>query len=414
MTGGPARLLFVGFLVRDEDADSIFEGEDHPQVSALRYQKNLLHALETAGASLDAVTTPPVASFPRNRHWWIGGADYNLAGYRIRGRQISGPNLPVVRLPGRLIQVVRHGRRKLPSPCDGILVYSVHTPMVAAALLLKRLHRVPVFVVIPDIPTFMGGPTNPLKRLLKRVDAALVRRLLARADGAFPVADGTGRDWLVPGTRYSMIEGISDEAADVLVHARANGSYVFRGAPRPTLLYTGVLAYLMRFARAFHASAIDATVVFMGGGEDLAELQQLATVDERIQVKPFTTGEEFTREVQRADFMLNPRDPDWPGSAYSFPWKVFDYLRTGKPLISTRLRAVPPEYFAVFRPVELDDQPSFEASLARALRVDDNPEAIWNGAERLAGRLSSAAVGARVLERMRAWTAGEGGRAGRI
>jgi hypothetical protein len=398
------RLLFLGFLVRDEDAATVFDGEAHPQVSALRFQRNLMMALEGAGAEIDAVTTPPIAPFPRSRRAWIAGASYRLRGYRLRGRQMAGPNLPVLRFLARFAQAIRLGRQCLPAPCDGVLVYSLHTPFVAAALALKALRRVPVFVVIPDIPTLMGGPTNPVKRALKAVDAALVRRLLRAADGAFPVADGTGRDWLAGRPRYWPMEGISDEAAAVLAAARSTGAFVYHGVQRPRLLYTGVLAYLMRFAEAFHRSSVDATVVFMGGGDDYAPLQRLAAIDARIEVRPFATGAAFAQEVDRADFMLNPRDPDWAGSNYSFPWKLFDYLVTGKPIISTRLRAVPPVYFTVFRPVDLDDTSAFDRSLTRALRPDGDPDAIWTGAEQLARRLSSARVGPELLSRMREWS----------
>jgi len=405
MTRSP-RLLYLGFLVPDEELVRIFAGEAHPQVSAVRFQHSLLTALESAGATIDAVTTPPIASFPRNRHWWVSGLDYRISGLRLRGRQIASPNLPGVRLVARVLQFVRHGMVRLRQPCQGILVYSVHSPMVAAALVLKRLRGVPVFVFIPDLPTFMGGPSNPVKRLLKRIDGQLVRRMLVRTDGTFPIAEGAGRDWLLPGTRYWAMEGISDDAARVLRAARENGSYVFRGTTgRPALLYTGTLGYVLTFARAFHRSRIEASVTFMGGGEDLAELQKLAAMDERIRVKPFATGAELAGEVDSADLLLNPRDPAWPGSAYSFPSKLFEYLRYGKPIISTRLSGVPAPYFAVFRPIDLSDQASFEASLARALRVDDAPDAIWSGAEHLADRLRSTSVGPRLLARMAEWTA---------
>ena len=140
----------------------------------------------------------------------------------------------------------------------------------------------------------------------------------------------------------------------------------------------------MTFAHAFHKSPIDASVIFMGGGEDLAQLQKLSASDERILVKLFATDEELAREVEGADFLLNARDPAWPGAAYSFPSKLFEYLRAGKPIISTRLGGIPPDYFTVLRPIDLGDQASFEASLERALRADEDPDAIWTGAERLA------------------------------
>jgi glycosyltransferase involved in cell wall biosynthesis len=396
------RLLFIGFLVRDEDASSIFASEQHPQVSAVRYQRNMLLALEQAGAEIEALTTPPIAPFPRSRLWWVPGVSYTLLGFRLRGRQFGGPNLSLVRLLSRLIQVIRCGRQA--PPHDAMLVYSAHTPMVAGALVLKWLRGTPLFVVIPDLPTFMGGPTNRVKRLLKRIDSALVRRLLRRANGAFPVTEGTGRDWLRGKPRYWPVGGISDEAAAVLTNARANGSFVYRGAGRPVLLYTGMLAWLMPFARAFHRSPIEASIVFMGGGEDAEALRALASVDRRIQVTGFATGASFDDEIARADFMLNARDPAWSGAAYSFPWKVFDYLTTGKPIVSTRLSGLPDEYFAVFRTVDMSDQASFEASLRRALSPDRDPEPIWEAAERLGERLTSGWVGTQLLNRMREWS----------
>ncbi len=405
MTRTWERVLFLGFLIRDEDAGSIFDNESHPQYSALRFQRNLLRAIEASGLSVYAVTTPPIAAFPRNRHWWLPGGDYQLAGLSLRGRQMPGPNLPGLRLFTRLVQWVRNGLAAPADSSDAVLVYSVHTPAVAAALLLKWRRGWPVFVFIPDLPTFMGGPSHVLKRLLKRVDAALVRRLLTYADGAFPITEHIGRDWLVGGPEYWTIEGVSDAAAAALSSARANNSYVYRGAPRPTLLYTGRLEQTLPFVSAFHRSPIEATLVMTGGGEDAEALKSIAATDERIKLKGFMPDDAFAQEVDRADFMLNLRDPAWPGAPYSFPSKLFEYLIYGKPVISTRMAGIPAEYFGVLRPIDLATQPVFETSLKNALAVDADPEAIWRAAERLATRLASASVGAGMVQRMRQWTA---------
>ena len=152
----PERLLFMGFLVRGADSESIFKGESHPQFSALRFQRNLLSALVHAGATIEALTTPPIAAFPRNRHAWVPGGTYVLPDLGIPARQIATPNLAGIRFLARVVQFVRHGRAALREPAGAILVYSVHTPMVAAALVLKRLRGTPVFVFIPDLPDVHG------------------------------------------------------------------------------------------------------------------------------------------------------------------------------------------------------------------------------------------------------------------
>ena len=138
------RFLFLGFLVPAADIDRMFAGETHPQISAVRFQPRLLRALASTAPTIDAVTTPPIAAYPRNHRWWVPRATYTVPGVPGEATQVAGPNLPGLRPFVRIFQFVRHGLAALQSPCDGIVIYSVHTPLVIASLLLKWRRAVPV------------------------------------------------------------------------------------------------------------------------------------------------------------------------------------------------------------------------------------------------------------------------------
>ena len=171
------------------------------------------------------MTTPPIAADRRNRRWWVPGGHYPLAGSR-RPRPADVLRTAGTRLFVRSCSGCATGwlRRESATPRSVLGAYPGRRRATA-----EMASRLAVFVFIPYLPTFIGGPAHFLKRLLKGVDAAIVRRLLAYADGAFPIT-GAHRSGLARGGQeYWTMEGVSDAAAAALASARSDSSYVYRG-----------------------------------------------------------------------------------------------------------------------------------------------------------------------------------------
>ena len=62
--------------------------------------------------------------------------------------------------------------------------------------------------------------------------------------------------------------------------------------------------------------------------------------------------------------LISTRNPAETASAYCFPSKIFEYMVSGNPVLSTRIPGIPEEYFAHLVPLD-DISPE---TLANAIR----------------------------------------------
>lgn len=393
---GEPRFLFFGFLAGETELQRAFAGDPTPQVSAVKFQMGLIEGLAQHGAALRIVGALPIASYPRSRTLAVGTKPFAPRSPGVSGVLMWSVNLPILKLVLRLFTTLWFGARLLRSGegRDGIIVYSLHTPFVAAAIWLKRLFKVPVFVFVPDLPMHMAGrELTGVHALAKRSDDRLLRTLIARADLVFPITIGIAQAWLPPSVKHLVVEGIAPTAKPAPRKAQPS--------PTPRMLYTGQFSHVLGLAAMFSARRdIDATLVFVGGGPDLEGLKELAKSDPRIVVKPFATGQAFEREFEAADFLLNPRDPEWEGAKFSFPSKLFDYMARGRPILSTRMPGIPEEYFECFMELRHENADLLAASFKRAIEASAQEIArrIDVGETMLATAKSSRAVAGRILE----------------
>lgn len=379
------RVVFIGFFGTDTEIEAAFARETTPQRSAINFQKALLGALGDAGATTYSIGTFPVAAYPRNHAFFRGSS------------RPSGETMPLLNLPGlRMAWRAVYSFWRVFSAAgraDAILVYSLHTPLLAAAVAVARIKRVRLGIVIPDLPLYMNsGQSGTLRGLLKALDDRLLKWLAGQADIVFPITARIAIDWLDGSSKFLVVEGVSPSSMQPFE--------ITHSTLRPTLLYAGNFSHIAKCAQMFMRSSIDAELVLIGDGPERAALVDLARQDARIVVRPFMKPDQLQLEVARANFLINLRDTTWPGGRYSFPSKLVEYIRQGKPVISTRLDGIPVEYFDHFIPLDDANDESFARSLAVALSADAKrlAAAVTSAQAMLRNQKASPVVGRRMLE----------------
>lgn len=392
----PQFILF-GFLAGREQLDRAFATDPTPQVSAVKFQAAILEGLVANGAEVRVVGALPIGSYPRSKTFFVAGAPFTTDFPGVSGVLAFSLNIPLLKLGLRLATTLYHGIRLVRGGQgrSGIIVYSLHTPYLAAAIVLKRLFGVPVSVFIPDLPIHMAGRTlTGLHEFVKKVDNRLLQRLAASSDLAFPITNEIARDWLPPHLRYVVVEGIAAAVEPAAPLLRENTA-------KKRILYAGSFSHILKVLRMFCSrTEFDVELVFVGGGPDLDEMEQLAAEDQRIVIKPFMVGDALQREFENTDFLINPRDTQWDGARYSFPSKLFDYMTRGLPVLSTLMPSIPPEYFECFFALDDGDTERFAASLMRALTAsrEEIETRIAVGQRLLSNQKSAKATGARILK----------------
>lgn len=381
----PTRVVFLGFIGTDAEIETAFARETTPQRSAINFQRALLGALDDAGARIYAIGTLPVAAYPRNQAFFRGSS-------RPTGETMPLLNFPGLRMVWRAFSSFWRVRAAA-SQTDAILVYSLHTPLLAAAAAVARIKGTRLGIVIPDLPLYMNsGHSGRLRSWLKSLDDRLLKWLAGQADVVFPITASIATEWLGGHSKYLVVEGVSPSSMQPFDPPPP--------ALRPSLLYAGNFSHIVKCVQMFRRSSIDAELVLIGDGPERAALEEMAQQDERIVVRPFMTPDQLQLEVSQAKFLVNLRDTTWPGGKHSFPSKLIEYIRQGKPVISTRLDGIPAEYLDYFSPLDDVNDESFAQSLALALAADAKQldAAVSSAQAMLRERKSSPVVGRRILE----------------
>ncbi len=254
------RIMMFGFIGDEKQVEDIFQREPSPQLSAVKFQRAIVDGLVESGAAVSILSSMPIASYPTNK-LVIHGHPFTLSGGRAHGRVMGFINLPVVKLFNRFLSALVYGTRMVrQQQVNMIFCYSLHTPFLLTAILLRKLTGIAVTVMINDLPMNMAGkPERGLRAIAKQLDNRLLNSLASRADLILPVAKGIIDDWVPSAKEYLVIDAIAPNDLAPLP-AKAVGG-------RRTILYAGNLSHVINFATLFHhARDLDAQLVFVGGG----------------------------------------------------------------------------------------------------------------------------------------------------
>lgn len=390
------RILFLGFYAEPTYLDRAFRQERNPQVSAIKFQSSLLNGLAENGCAVSMLAGLPIAPYPHNPIVRIKESRFTVAGTAVSGVLMPCINLPGVRLVSRLLTAIYYGcRLQRQQRHEAIIAYSLHTPFLLAAWVLRAIYKLPLVLFILDLPYHMNNDkVSFIRRMMKHCDNYLLRTLASSADVVFPVTPGIGRDWLKAGVHQRIIECVAPQGIVPLPAKKP--------ASPPRVVYTGTFSQMEKFMRFFCASPIQATMVFIGNGPDKQALLDISHGDPRVTITDFILGDALDAAMEDADFFLNPRDTAWAGGQYSFPSKLFDYMARGRPVITTPLLCIPAAYFDCYLKVLDTDQESFNQSFATALAIseDEKSARVACGLALLQKR-SPAAVGAAIVEEIR-------------
>lgn len=78
---------------------------------------------------------------------------------------------------------------------------------------------------------------------------------------------------------------------------------------------------------------------------------------------------EIIEKQRQADLLINPRFTNEEYTKYSFPSKTMEYLASGTPVISTRIKGIPDEYFKYIIPIKEESIKGIQCVLKEVLSM---------------------------------------------
>lgn len=223
-----------------------------------------------------------------------------------------------------------------------ILVYSMHSPFLKAAVEIKKIvPNAKITLIVLDLPQYMDMAMSPIKKVLKKLDWISIKRLMKKIDKfvlyAKPMADFLKLEdgqWIVMEGSYNSDLTVQEDAIE------DNGKI--------SVMYSGVLD--MRYGipellDAFELLDDNYELWLTGNGNAVPFIKERAEKDKRIKFYGYLPSrQDLINKQASATMLISPRRDAEEGSKYCFPSKLFEYMVSGNPVISCFLAGIPEEY----------------------------------------------------------------------
>lgn len=223
-----------------------------------------------------------------------------------------------------------------------ICIYGMHAPFLAAAAVVRRvIPRARICLIVPDLPQYMDLKMRWFKKCLKALDWMRIRYYLKNVDKYVLYAEPMASFLGIKDDSWIVMEGSYDSEQKV-----PDTNMLHDG--KITVMYSGVLDLRYGIPELLDAMKLldDRYELWLTGDGNAAEMiRQRAKEDSRIRFFGYLPSREALLAKQAsATMLISPRRDTEEASRYCFPSKLFEYLASGRPVISCFLEGIPEEY----------------------------------------------------------------------
>lgn len=99
-------------------------------------------------------------------------------------------------------------------------------------------------------------------------------------------------------------------------------------------------------------------------------LREKFSGDEKVELPGFVSEEKMRQLCNGADILMNVREPSHPDNILNYPSKLPHYLSFGRPVVSTRLQSLSPDYQEVVHFAADDTPESYVSAVRQILQWD--------------------------------------------
>ncbi len=311
------------------------------QYAADALQWALVNGLDIQTKSLKIVNLLYIGSYPlRYKDYKIKPSIFSHT-YGATDINVGFLNLPLYKLFSRYLNAKKCMEEVLQNNSEVIVIYSIHTPFIKAAVdLKKRNPSIKICLVVPDLPEFMGGKDYFFFRILKKYEQKFLNKLLKKIDAFVLLSEYMHKPLNVQERPWVRVEGIFNSSDDVEVVKKEDFKTIF---------YSGTLAKrygIMKLLEAFSMIKDENYRLWIcGDGDAKYEMDEMVRKDIRISNFGQISREEVLKLQKRATVLVNPRTSEGEFTKYSFPSKTMEYLASGTPSVMYKLAGIPEEYF---------------------------------------------------------------------
>jgi glycosyltransferase involved in cell wall biosynthesis len=336
-------VLFIGGLFPLNRRNEFIErSKGTIQFAADNYQWSFVKALDFYYDNLRIFSSPLLGNFPKT----YNKVTVKSSNFSHNGKNsdycIGSVRLPFLGLISKCLNLYSALLKNEVSTNPYLVVYSVHTPyLLAAVRYKKKFPQTKICLIVCDLPQFMSSNKNRIYTLLKKIDSIIINKLVKHVDSFVFFTDLMVSQFNIAEKPWIRIEGIYDSKIPLV-------NEIIETSDSNIVLYTGTLDSrygILNLLDAFMSIKDPNFVLWIcGDGNMKNTILEFSVKDSRIKYLGQLAHNEILSIQQKATVLVNPRPSEGEFTKYSFPSKTMEYLASGKPCIMNHLPGIPDEY----------------------------------------------------------------------
>ncbi len=365
------KLLWIGVNYNDKIKEEIL-GCGGKILSGSVSEKNLISGVENCGyESMDTINSYQYPCHPQGPRF-VERVEWSRNG-KSKDISIGYSNIKYFNHISRKKALKREARKwakQVPKDEEvTVFVYSMHSPFLAAAKEVKRVHKkTKIAMLVLDLPQFMDMNMSTLKKLLKKIDWLSIKRYMKIVDKYILYSKHMADFLKLEDDSWTVMEGSYD--------ASLMADDVTPSDDKISVMYSGVLDLrygIKELLDAFADLPKNYELWLTGNGNAVDLINERAKDDQRIKYFGYLpTRKDLLNKQREATMLISTRDPSEPASTYCFPSKIFEYMVSGNPVLSTRINGIPEEYFDYIIPLDSLDSDYLKSEILKIANMSND------------------------------------------
>lgn len=265
---------------------------------------------------------------------------------------------------------------------DVVIVYLIHTPFLRLLKKIKKKYsNIQTLLICPDLSDMMDLNTNkPFKRLLKRAEKRILVNYYKYVDKYVLFSKHMVEHIPSANNKYIVVEGVNS--------IRDSNRFSCKKSPF-IVMYAGSLQPcfgLENLIESIDIIADDEVQLHIYGSGLLEEqIKECARKKNNVSFFGFLNHDLIIQKEKEASLLVIPRDSNEKYTRYSFPSKLFEYIMSGTPVLTTKLDGIPEEYYQFLFLMDKNSPDAIASAICSIRKLDDNTimERVQSGQEYL-------------------------------
>jgi len=329
------KILFLGYVVGYDIADSL----SGISIAGNKMQVNALRGFAgNEDVELDSITVYPVAAFPHDKKVYIKAEDITIE-EGITSRRVGFCNLPIVKQFWQTFAVYREAKKHVDKDTI-VFTFNLFPQVGLPAMWLKKKYGCRTCSLLADLPIDdKTGSKNIIRNFFRKIFDYFTKKALLDCDSLVVLNKQAAIDY-APNAPYIVVEGGVEDSAILPLEkiAREKKNIVYCGALTE---YSGIMPLIEAMK---YVTDKDAVLEIYGGGYLTEEVKKISESTSNVKYCGRVSNKEMLAIQRSAYLLVNPRPVDDAIARVTFPSKMFEYMLSGTPVLTTKLNGLSDEF----------------------------------------------------------------------